>query len=722
MSYAKLTDFAVKDALLSGNPAKVIRGVEFDAEFNEIVEADALNTKAATLAASSGSSLVGFIQSGAGAVATTVQAKLRESVSVKDFGAVGDGVTDDTAAIQRAAAAMTSNQELVFPRGTYKIVWAGTKALPFFTIGLDLFHLDNIKITGLGATILIDNHDVGTYGGLLFARIRACHGVEVSGFSAQMSFVGANTDGNYYPESGFLYGYNSTESGSHVLADRLTDIDVHDCVFNITSQYGSYVKSSNPYMGDDNNGGKFYSVFIRGDDTQAAYPEQNTGCSLRNLTFKSTHNAYGIWAWGFSNTVIAGNIFEGYASATYGAALTPLGGGVPAIRCHKFFTRNWLITGNIIHGRVASQRVGNLDGFCAFIGFQQENCIDSVEEQSVTISNNVFSVGSHSTNSNFVDIAIELLCGGAFNIVGNTFNAINGCGYATGISIGNYVTYNTAIAQFVTIKDNVFSATFGTSGASWGARPIIYTSANNTAGNRTLKNLVVQDNVFNGYNQYCLDQNTGANYPWYGTFAATTYYGPINQTIKGNTTVGAFNVVDSSVVSNLPFKVWVQEVTDSAIFTDNTITSCFSGAQFGGGAKALAVVSNNSISKNAGPSMQGYGTYAAQIVGATTSPASTFRFSRSGSLVNVTLADDLALVSNSTGKSFTNTEFPTALYPTTAVRGVTRVVDNSGSYVAGTFVLDTSGVLTIYPTLAPGSLWTASGAFVIGQFSLTYSL
>ena len=36
---------------------------------------------------------VPFLQNGTGAVATTVQTKLQETVSVKDFGAVGDGVT-----------------------------------------------------------------------------------------------------------------------------------------------------------------------------------------------------------------------------------------------------------------------------------------------------------------------------------------------------------------------------------------------------------------------------------------------------------------------------------------------------------------------------------------------------------------------------------------------------------------------------------------------------
>ena len=78
----------------------------------------------AAFAASSGSSLVGFIQSGTGAVATTVQAKLRESVSVLDFGAVGDGTTDDTVAIQNAlnyVSTSTYRKLLYVPAGLYKL-------------------------------------------------------------------------------------------------------------------------------------------------------------------------------------------------------------------------------------------------------------------------------------------------------------------------------------------------------------------------------------------------------------------------------------------------------------------------------------------------------------------------------------------------------------------------------------------------------------------------
>lgn len=68
------------------------------------------------------SSQVVFKPAGTGAVSTTVQSKLRERVSVSDFGAVGDGVTNDYAAIQAAHDSLSADGgEIYFPSGLYSI-------------------------------------------------------------------------------------------------------------------------------------------------------------------------------------------------------------------------------------------------------------------------------------------------------------------------------------------------------------------------------------------------------------------------------------------------------------------------------------------------------------------------------------------------------------------------------------------------------------------------
>lgn len=68
----------------------------------------------------SDSSVIAYTPADGNTVITSVQAKLRESVSVKDFGAVGDGVADDTTAIQAAVNyGSLHNKNVFIPTGVY---------------------------------------------------------------------------------------------------------------------------------------------------------------------------------------------------------------------------------------------------------------------------------------------------------------------------------------------------------------------------------------------------------------------------------------------------------------------------------------------------------------------------------------------------------------------------------------------------------------------------
>lgn len=116
-----------------------------------------------------------YTPSGVGATVRTIRGKLQEVISVKDWGATGNGATNDTAAINAAityAKTFTNGASVYFPRGTYAVTeinlsdtaqqffrtirlygdgrWA-SKIIPFSagTVLLNMLGVDDAVIEGL---------------------------------------------------------------------------------------------------------------------------------------------------------------------------------------------------------------------------------------------------------------------------------------------------------------------------------------------------------------------------------------------------------------------------------------------------------------------------------------------------------------------------------------------------------------------------------------------
>lgn len=160
---AKSYKFTLKSVLGITQPGWPVDNISGASNLISLEPTLGLYAKLTALAAAVGSSLIGFIQAAVGAVARTVQDKLRDTVSVKDFGVVGDG-SDEYVGITAAwNYALSAGKSLHFPAGVYS---CGANNFPFKNPAYpatSILDCGNISIFGDGpATVLKTVSAAGT--------------------------------------------------------------------------------------------------------------------------------------------------------------------------------------------------------------------------------------------------------------------------------------------------------------------------------------------------------------------------------------------------------------------------------------------------------------------------------------------------------------------------------------------------------------------------------
>lgn len=143
--------------------------------------------------------------------------------NVRDFGAVGDGHTSDTAAIQAAidAAAKAGGGDVYIPAGTWTLTPAGKPADGALMLKSNVF----IKGEGMGATVLklADGTDQAVTGLIRSASGEATHDFGVSNLTldGNRDSTTGKVDGWY---NGFLPGQPGQDSNV-----TLSGVEIRDC-------------------------------------------------------------------------------------------------------------------------------------------------------------------------------------------------------------------------------------------------------------------------------------------------------------------------------------------------------------------------------------------------------------------------------------------------------------------------------------------------------------
>lgn len=162
---------------------------------------------------------VQYDPAGTGAVATTVQAKLRESVSVKDFGVVGDGSDEYTEILAAWTYCLANGKDLHFPAGTYS---CGVNSFPFGRINglvpVSLLDCLDITVYGDGPNTILKNASIT---GADVVQINGAKNLHFRNFKLTATISGSSSGSNGVSVTG---GYDNITL-DHIWMENLPSVD-----------------------------------------------------------------------------------------------------------------------------------------------------------------------------------------------------------------------------------------------------------------------------------------------------------------------------------------------------------------------------------------------------------------------------------------------------------------------------------------------------------------
>ena len=267
---------------------------------------------------------VTYTPAGSGAVSTNVQDKLRESVSVTDFGAVVDGVTDDSSSIQAAIDyAETINAIVYLPPGNYYIATGltidGGASIEGCPSGLDSSRIlvDASVLHGVtvgsgslftGALRDFTVHRTAYSGGtentgFRFVDVAGCQFETIRSYNSKYNFYMNPADGNRVAyctwinilASGGLYNISGAISGSGYFNEN---------VFLGGRLVTTSDTDTNIYIDFNCNHNRFIGVSCEGAGTQAIYINGTTTGGLHSCSFDNCRTE---GTWSADDIVIGAN-------------------------------------------------------------------------------------------------------------------------------------------------------------------------------------------------------------------------------------------------------------------------------------------------------------------------------------------------------------------------------------------------------------------------------